>query len=57
MIILLNNKSVLLKDKGVLDSKFELNNLKNSFKELENLDDLWYLVRSNSASWVAGSAS
>lgn len=42
--------------KELLD-KFEINGLKNNFKELENLDDLWYFVRASSGAWIAGAVN
>lgn len=41
--------------KKVTLDKFEVKGLSNKFKELENLDDLWYLIKSSKGSWIAGS--
>lgn len=37
--------------------KFEIADLKDNFKELDNLDDLWYLIKSTSGAWIVGSAN
>lgn len=52
---MMNNQENKNVKKDTLE-KFEVEGLKNKFKELENLDDLWYLVKSSSGSWIAGSA-
>lgn len=46
-----------LVNKDVLDNKFEISNFEKNFKELENLDDLWYFIKSSASAWIAGSAS
>lgn len=43
-------------EKNVLDKKFEIDDLEANFKELEDLDDLWYFVRSCKGGWIAGSS-
>lgn len=43
-------------EKNVLDKKFEIDDLEGNFKELEDLDDLWYFVRSCKGGWIAGSS-
>lgn len=49
------NKKVDLKKENL--DKFEIVDLKENFKELENLDDLWYFVKSSGGAWIVGSAS
>lgn len=43
--------------KDILSNQFEVENISDSFKELENLDDLWYFIKSASSGWIAGSAN
>ncbi|WP_081923184.1 epipeptide YydF family RiPP [Clostridium amazonitimonense] len=54
---MIDEKVLVNIEKGVLDSKFEISQFEENFKELENLDDLWYFIKSSSAAWIAGSAS
>lgn len=49
------NKKLDLKKENL--DKFEIVDLKENFKELENLDDLWYLIKSSAGAWIVGSAS
>lgn len=49
------NKKLDLKKENL--DKFEIVDLKENFKELENLDDLWYLIKSSAGAWIIGSAS
>lgn len=48
-------KDLMYIEKNTLDSKFEIANFEENFKELENLDDLWYFVKSSAAAWIVGS--
>lgn len=52
----MRDQNEILIKKSELNNKFEMENLEEKFVELENLDDLWYFVKSSSASWVVGSA-
>lgn len=49
------NKKLDLKKENL--DKFEIVDLKENFKELENLDDLWYLIKSSAGAWIVGSVS
>lgn len=42
--------------KHKMKKEFLNENIIEKFDELENMDDLWYFVKSNKSSWVAGSA-
>ena len=42
-----------MKEKDILSSEFEVEELEQDFKELENVDDLWYNIKANSAAWIA----
>lgn len=52
-----DEKKLMDIEKDALSSKFEIENFEEHFKELENLDDLWYFVKSSAAAWITGSAS
>jgi len=44
-----------MKKDFLLDEKLELGELRDSFLELDDVDDLWYFVKSSDVAWIAGS--
>lgn len=52
-----DEKKSMYIEKDVLNDKFEIENIEENFKELENLDDLWYFIKSSASAWIAGSTS
>lgn len=57
LIKMRDEKKSMYIEKDVLNDKFEIENIEENFKELENLDDLWYFIKSSASAWIAGSTS
>lgn len=41
--------------KEMLNAEFEYDFMKEKFEELDDVDDLWYFIRSSAGAWIVGS--
>lgn len=52
----MKEKKYVKSEKKVLDKSLNLTNVLNKKNELDNVNDLWYFVKSSSNRWICGSA-
>lgn len=52
----MNNKKEQFEKKETLNKNLEFSKLLDKKQELDNVNDLWYFVKSSSNRWIAGSA-